>query len=84
MLQNEVGWFDKDKNNRHNLLTSLANDATYARAAFSNRLFILVQDFCAAFTAVVIGFSLEWRLALVALVTIPFLTVSAVAQVLVN
>ncbi|KAJ9548197.1 hypothetical protein OSB04_020740 [Centaurea solstitialis] len=80
MLQGEVGWFDKDENGSHELLMNLENDATYVRAAFSNRLSILVQDFCAAFAAMVIGFSLEWRLALVALATIPFLTVSAAAQ----
>ncbi|XP_071726673.1 ABC transporter B family member 20-like [Rutidosis leptorrhynchoides] len=80
MVQSEVGWFDKDENSSDNLLMHLATDATYARAVFSNLLCTLVQDFCAVFVAVVIGFSLEWRLALVALVTIPFLTVSALAQ----
>ncbi|KAJ0799164.1 putative Type 1 protein exporter [Helianthus annuus] len=30
----------------------------------TDRLCILIQDFCAAFAAIVIGFSLEWRLAL--------------------
>ncbi|KAI3772402.1 hypothetical protein L6452_03587 [Arctium lappa] len=80
MLQSEVGWFDKDENGSDKLLMNLANDATYVRAAFSDRLSILVQDFCAAFVAIIIGFSLEWRLALVALATIPFLTVSAAAQ----
>ncbi|XP_024965312.1 ABC transporter B family member 20-like [Cynara cardunculus var. scolymus] len=80
MLQRDVGWFDKDENGSDNLLMNLANDATYVCAAFSNRLSILVQDFCAAFAAIIIGFSLEWRLALVALATIPFLTVSAAAQ----
>ncbi|KAI3801449.1 hypothetical protein L1987_29554 [Smallanthus sonchifolius] len=80
MLESEVGWFDKDENKSDSLLSRLANDATYAHTAFSNRLRILIQDFCAAFAAIVIGFSLEWKLALIALVTIPFLTVSTVAQ----
>ncbi|KAK9055395.1 hypothetical protein SSX86_026478 [Deinandra increscens subsp. villosa] len=80
MLESEVGWLDKDENRSDNLLSQLADDATYARAAFSNRLCFLIQDFCAAFAAIIIGFSLEWRVALVALVTIPFLTVTTVAQ----
>ncbi|KAL8235104.1 hypothetical protein R6Q59_021204 [Mikania micrantha] len=80
MLESEVGWFDKNENKSDNLLSLLANDATYVRAAFSNRLCILIQDFCAVFAAVVIGLSLEWRLVLVATVIIPFLTVSTVAQ----
>ncbi|MFS7934678.1 putative ABC-type xenobiotic transporter [Helianthus anomalus] len=81
ILESEVGWFDKDENKSDNLLSRLANDATYVRAAFSDRLSILIQDFCAAFAAIVIGFSLEWRLALVASITIPFLIVFTVAQV---
>nr|GEV38438.1 ABC transporter B family member 19-like [Tanacetum cinerariifolium] len=80
MLQSEVGWFDKDENNSDKLLSRLANDATFVRAAFSNHLSVAVQDFCAAFVAVIIGFSLEWRLASVALVTIPFLALSAITQ----
>ncbi|GJS30436.1 ABC transporter B family member 20-like protein [Tanacetum coccineum] len=80
MLQSEVGWFDKDENNSDKLLSRLANDATYVRAAFSNHLSVAVQDFCAAFVAIIIGFSLEWRLASVALVTIPFLALSAITQ----
>ncbi|KAL8191652.1 hypothetical protein R6Q57_028383 [Mikania cordata] len=80
MLESEVGWFDKTENKSDNLLSLLANDATYVRAAFSNHLCILIQDFSAVFAAVVIGLSLEWRLVLVATVIIPFLTVSTVAQ----
>ena len=83
MLQSEVGWFDKDENNSEKLLSRLANDATYVRAAFSNQLSVAVQDICAAFVAIIIGFSLEWRLASVALITIPFLALSAIIQVLV-
>ncbi|KAI3514196.1 hypothetical protein L1887_12515 [Cichorium endivia] len=80
MLQSEVGWFDKEENNSDNLLTHLANDATYVRAAFSDQLPIFAQDFSAVFTAVIIGLSLEWRLALVALTAVPFLTLSAAGQ----
>nr|XP_043622692.1 ABC transporter B family member 6-like [Erigeron canadensis] len=80
MLQSEVGWFDKDVNSCDNLLMHLANDATYVRAAFSNRLCNFVQDFCAVSVAIIIGFSLEWRLTLVAMVSIPFLSLSAIAQ----
>ncbi|KAL7588934.1 hypothetical protein Lser_V15G38449 [Lactuca serriola] len=81
MVESEVGWFDKEENNSDKLLTHLANDATYVRAAFTDQLPILAQDFFAAFTAVIIGLTLEWRLTMVALTTIPFLTLSASAQV---
>lgn len=82
MVESEVGWFDKEENNSEKLLTHLSDDATYVRAAFSDQLPVIAQDLSAAFTAVVIGLSLEWRLALMALTTIPFLTLSATAQVL--
>lgn len=80
MLRNEVGWFDEEENSADALSMRLANDATFVRAAFSNRLSILIQDATAVIVALVIGMLLEWRLALVALGTLPLLTVSAIAQ----
>ncbi|KAL8518275.1 hypothetical protein ACS0TY_009585 [Phlomoides rotata] len=80
MLRNEVGWFDEEENSADNLSMRLANDATFVRAAFSNRLSIFIQDSAAVVVAVLIGMLLEWRLALVALATLPVLMVSAIAQ----
>ncbi|XP_065871120.1 ABC transporter B family member 20 [Euphorbia lathyris] len=80
MLRNEVGWFDEEENSADTLSMRLANDATFVRAAFSNRLSIFIQDSTAVIVAVVIGMLLEWRVALVALATLPILMVSAVAQ----
>lgn len=81
MLRNEVGWFDEEENSADTLSMRLANDATFVRAAFSNRLSIFIQDTSAVVVAILIGMLLEWRVALVALATLPILTVSAVAQV---
>ncbi|XP_021837052.1 ABC transporter B family member 20 [Spinacia oleracea] len=80
MLRNEVGWFDDEENSADTLSMRLANDATFVRAAFSNRLSIFIQDSAAVIVAVLIGMLLQWRLALVALATLPVLTISAVAQ----
>ncbi|KAJ8759893.1 hypothetical protein K2173_009994 [Erythroxylum novogranatense] len=80
MLRNEVGWFDDEENSSDTLSMRLANDATFVRAAFSNRLSIFIQDSAAVIVAVVIGMVLEWKLALVALATLPVLTISAIAQ----
>ncbi|KAI7751221.1 hypothetical protein M8C21_021290, partial [Ambrosia artemisiifolia] len=80
MLRNEVGWFDEEENSVDTLSMRLANDATFVRAAFSNRLSILIQDCSAVIVAIVIGMLLHWRLALVALATLPVLTLSAIAQ----
>lgn len=81
MLRNEVGWFDEEENSADTLSMRLANDATFVRAAFSNRLSIFIQDITAVIVALLIGVLLEWRLALVALGTLPVLTLSAIAQV---
>lgn len=81
ILHNEIEWFDDEENSADSLSMRLANDATYVRAAFSNRLSILVQDAAAVAVAFLIGLLLDWRVALVALATLPILTVSAVAQV---
>lgn len=81
MLRNEVGWFDKDENSVDILSMRLANDATFVRAAFSNRLSIFIQDGAAVVVAVSIGMLLGWKLAFVALATLPILIVSAIAQV---
>ncbi|XP_024042459.1 ABC transporter B family member 20 isoform X2 [Citrus sinensis] len=80
MLRNEVGWFDEEENSADTLSMRLANDATFVRAAFSNRLSIFIQDSAAVIVAVIIGLLLEWRLALVALATLPILSLSAIAQ----
>ncbi|BFG22615.1 hypothetical protein CerSpe_088900 [Prunus speciosa] len=80
MLRNEAGWFDEEENSADTLSMRLANDATFVRAAFSNRLSIFIQDSAAVIVAVLIGMLLQWRLALVALATLPILTISAIAQ----
>lgn len=84
MLRNEVGWFDEEENSADTLSMRLANDATFVRAAFSNRLSIFIQDSTAVLVALLIGMLLQWRLALVALATLPVLTISAIAQVFVQ
>lgn len=83
MLRNEVGWFDEEENSADTLSMRLANDATFVRAAFSNRLSILIQDSAAVIVAILIGMLLHWRLALVAVATLPVLTLSAIAQVII-
>ncbi|XP_061374381.1 ABC transporter B family member 20-like [Gastrolobium bilobum] len=80
MLRNEVGWFDDEENSADNLSMRLANDATFVRAAFSNRLSIFIQDSAAVIVGLLVGALLHWRLALVAFATLPILCVSAIAQ----
>ncbi|GKD28997.1 ABC transporter B family member 6-like protein [Tanacetum coccineum] len=44
ILGSTVGWFDEEENSVDTLSMRLANDATFVRAAFSNRLSIFIQD----------------------------------------
>lgn len=81
ILHNEVGWFDEEENGVDILSMRLANDATFVRAAFSNRVSIFIQDLAALVVTLLVGMLLEWRVALVALATLPVLVVSAMAQV---
>ncbi|KAJ6822507.1 ABC transporter B family member 20 [Iris pallida] len=80
ILRNEVEWFDKEENGADNLSMRLANDATFVRATFSNRVSIFVQDSAAVAVTLLIGLLLEWKVALVALSIVPLLTLSAIAQ----
>ncbi|KAJ7121945.1 hypothetical protein O6H91_Y563500 [Diphasiastrum complanatum] len=80
ILRNEIGWFDKEENSTEALSIRLANDATFVRAAFSNRLLFFVQDTTAIVVVIIITIIMEWRLAVVALATIPLLAAAAVAQ----
>ncbi|KAJ4805139.1 hypothetical protein LUZ62_017705 [Rhynchospora pubera] len=80
ILKNEIGWFDEEENSADALSMRLANDATYVRASFSNRLSLFVQDLSAVIVALSIGMALNWRVALAALATLPVLFCAAVAQ----
>ncbi|WVZ49600.1 hypothetical protein U9M48_000942 [Paspalum notatum var. saurae] len=73
ILRNEVGWFDDEENSADTLSMRLANDATFVRATFSNRLSTFIQDTSAIFVALLLGMLLQWRVALVALATLHIL-----------
>ncbi|KAL2641408.1 hypothetical protein R1flu_008995 [Riccia fluitans] len=80
ILRNEVGWFDKEENSIDVLSIRLANDATYVRAAFSNRLSVLIQDATSILVVLMVGMLVDWRLAVLGLATFFPLTFAAVTQ----
>lgn len=59
----------------------LANDATYVRATFSNRLSVFVQDLSSILVALTIAVIMQWRFGLVALATMPLLAFASITQV---
>jgi ATP-binding cassette, subfamily B (MDR/TAP), member 1 len=78
----KVGWFDKEENNADTLSMRLGKDATFVRAAFSNRLSIFMQDSAAVSVALLIGMLLGWRVSLVALAILSVLVISSIAHVI--
>lgn len=81
ILRDEVGWFDTEENSIDVLSLRRANDATFVRAAFSNRLSVLIQDCTSIFVVLLVGMLLDWRLAVLGLTTFLPLTIAAVTQV---
>ena len=81
ILRNEVGWFDKEENSAELLSMRLANDATYVRATFSNRLSVFIQQASSTLVALSVALLMHWRIGLVSLATIPLLITAYITQV---
>ncbi|KAI0228610.1 ATP-dependent translocase ABCB1, partial [Lamellibrachia satsuma] len=73
MLQQEIGWFDLQKNKVGVLTSRLAVDATIVRGAGGNQLGLMVLAASSLIVALVIAFVASWKLCLAVLVFLPFL-----------
>ncbi|XP_032895258.1 ATP-binding cassette sub-family B member 5 [Amblyraja radiata] len=73
MLQQEIGWFDDQKNNVGVLLTRLATDASQVKGATGLQIGSIAMNICTLGTAVIVAFVFGWQLTLVILCCIPFL-----------
>jgi ATP-binding cassette subfamily B (MDR/TAP) protein 1 len=71
-----------EENSADVLSMRLANDATYVRATFSNRLSVFIQDLAAVLVALAVALAMQWRFGLVALATVPLFVFASVTQVL--
>uniref|UniRef100_A0A7N0V0L4 Uncharacterized protein n=1 Tax=Kalanchoe fedtschenkoi TaxID=63787 RepID=A0A7N0V0L4_KALFE len=80
ILTNEVGWFDLDENGASSLTLSLAVDAKLVRSALVGRLSTIVPNIALSATAIVIAFSLSWRIAAVITATFPLLVGASIAE----
>ncbi|XP_067147712.1 ATP-binding cassette sub-family B member 5 isoform X3 [Apteryx mantelli] len=72
LLQQEVGWYDDQKNAIGVLLTRLATDASQVKGATGTRLGLMTMTVCTLLTAIVIAFVYGWHLTLLILACIPF------------
>jgi ATP-binding cassette, subfamily B (MDR/TAP), member 1 len=82
ILRNEVGWFDEEENNSSLVAAHLAVDATDVKSAIAERISVILQNITALMTSFVVGFLIEWRVALLILGTFPLLVLANFSQVI--
>ncbi|KAH9314409.1 hypothetical protein KI387_023036, partial [Taxus chinensis] len=80
ILQNEIGWFDREENNSTQVASRLATDSTNIRSAIVERVSILIQNTTTLVIIFTLSFVIQWRIAFIVLVTFPLLIVAAFAE----
>ncbi|XP_056340958.1 ATP-binding cassette sub-family B member 5 isoform X2 [Oenanthe melanoleuca] len=72
LLQQEIGWYDDQKNAVGVLLTRLATDASQVKGATGSRLALMTMTVVTLVTAIIVAFVYSWQLTLLVLACIPF------------
>ncbi|KAJ4812820.1 ABC transporter B family member 19 [Rhynchospora pubera] len=80
ILRNEVGWFDEEDNNSSLVAARLAIDAADVKSAIAERISVILQNTTSLLTSFIVGFIIEWRVALLILATFPLLVLANFAQ----
>ncbi|XP_062225824.1 ABC transporter B family member 19-like [Phragmites australis] len=80
ILRNDVGWFDQEENNSSLVAARLATDAADVKSAIAERISVILQNVTSLLVSFVVGFIIEWRVALLILVTFPLLVLANFAQ----
>ncbi|XP_067865118.1 ATP-dependent translocase ABCB1-like isoform X3 [Heterodontus francisci] len=73
ILNQEISWFDDQKNAVGVLITRLATDASQVKGATGTRLGLMSMNVCTMCAAVILAFIFGWQLAFVILCCIPVL-----------
>ncbi|NWI52551.1 MDR1 protein, partial [Calyptomena viridis] len=76
LLQQEIGWYDDQKNAIGVLLTRLATDASQVKGATGSRLALMTMTVFTLVTAIIIAFVYGWQLTLLILACIPYVVIS--------
>ncbi|XP_078429609.1 ATP binding cassette subfamily B19 [Wolffia australiana] len=80
ILRNEVGWFDEEENNSTLVAARLAVDAADVKSVTADRISVILQNMTSLLVSFIVGFAIEWRVALLILATFPLLVLANFAQ----
>lgn len=72
VLKNEVGWFDREENGSSAVTARLASNGALVHVALSDATSLLLQYVASAVIAMTMGFVIQWRMALITILTFPF------------
>ena len=76
-MRKNIGWFDS-RDNAPGILTSvLASEAQQLNGASTEGLSVMVESLFAVTCGIILGFTMSWRISLVALGCVPFLVLGS-------
>lgn len=75
VMRHQVGWFDSDEHSSSVLTTKIASCGTMVGVAISHRTPICIQCFASLCVAITVAFTIQWEIAAVTLILIPFTTI---------
>lgn len=81
VIHMEISWFDRAENSSGAIGARLSTDASAVRGLVGDTLGLLVQNATTAIAGLVIGFEASWQLALIILVMLPLVGLSAYFQI---
>jgi ATP-binding cassette subfamily B (MDR/TAP) protein 1 len=73
MLQQEIGWFDEEKNSVGTLCARLSGDAASVEGATGSRIGAILQATSTLAIGVILSFTFSWKMTLVSLIPIPLI-----------
>ncbi|OVA08306.1 ABC transporter [Macleaya cordata] len=84
ILKQEPGWFDLDENSTGVLVSRLAMDCVSFRSVLGDRFSVLLMGLGSAVVGLIISFSLDWRLTLLAAALTPFTLGASYLSLIIN
>ncbi|XP_019704737.1 ABC transporter B family member 9 [Elaeis guineensis] len=81
VVHQEISWFDEPQNSSGAIGARLSADASTIRSLVGDSLSLIVQNLATIVTGLVIAMVANWKLSLIVLVLIPFLSLQGYAQV---